>query len=172
MGGEEVGGWMGGWVVVVGWVGRKRKELGRPCGSLTHPPTHPQTTWPAATLQQVTVPYLTDATCKSIYNNSQILPGMLCAGDLAGGKDSCQVSRRVVGRRVMGGRWGARAACLGARTAARWQVGGGGWTACRCFLSGTHDSAPTLPYCSSPSPHAGRLWRPAADSWHLRQAHR
>ena len=41
----------------------------------------------AETLQQVTLPYLTDAACKDLYRSGQIKPGMLCAGNLAGGQD-------------------------------------------------------------------------------------
>ncbi len=41
----------------------------------------------AETLQRVDVPYLSDTECKAIYNQGQISPGMMCAGEPAGGKD-------------------------------------------------------------------------------------
>lgn len=42
------------------------------------------------TLRQVTVPIVSNAICKSSYNNSSITDSMLCAGQSSGGKDSCQ----------------------------------------------------------------------------------
>lgn len=44
---------------------------------------------------EVTVDIIGDSTCNSasVYNNA-ITKNMLCAGDLKGGKDSCQVSVR------------------------------------------------------------------------------
>ncbi|EFN53063.1 hypothetical protein CHLNCDRAFT_11918, partial [Chlorella variabilis] len=41
-------------------------------------------------LQHVTIAYFDAATCQALYPFGQIKPGMLCAGALAGGKDSCQ----------------------------------------------------------------------------------
>jgi hypothetical protein len=35
----------------------------------------------------VTLPFLADAACKDLYSAGQIKPGMLCAGNLAGGQD-------------------------------------------------------------------------------------
>lgn len=42
------------------------------------------------TLRQVTVPIVSNAICKSSYNNLSITDSMLCAGQSSGGKDSCQ----------------------------------------------------------------------------------
>jgi len=39
-------------------------------------------------LMHVEVPHVPDAACKQAYGSSEILPGMICAGE--GGKDSCQ----------------------------------------------------------------------------------
>jgi len=39
-------------------------------------------------LMRVNVPFVSDASCKQSYGQSEILPGMICAGE--GGKDSCQ----------------------------------------------------------------------------------
>ena len=42
------------------------------------------------TLQQVTVPVITNSACQKSYSNENILDSMLCAGYTQGGKDSCQ----------------------------------------------------------------------------------
>ena len=39
-------------------------------------------------MQKVTVPYVSDATCKNAYESEEITAGMICAGKA--GKDSCQ----------------------------------------------------------------------------------
>jgi len=39
-------------------------------------------------LMRVSVPAVTDASCKQSYGSSEVLPGMICAG--TGGRDSCQ----------------------------------------------------------------------------------
>jgi len=42
-------------------------------------------------LQKVTVPVVSDATCRAKYRLNNIADSMICAGDLdVGGKDSCQ----------------------------------------------------------------------------------
>ncbi|OXA54813.1 trypsin-1 [Folsomia candida] len=41
-------------------------------------------------LQWVQVPHVSDAQCQQLYPEETILPSMLCAGLIAGGKDSCQ----------------------------------------------------------------------------------
>ena len=45
--------------------------------------------WPW-TLREVTVPFVHTAECAAWYGSSAILPGMLCAGFAAGGRDACQ----------------------------------------------------------------------------------
>lgn len=48
------------------------------------------------TLQEVTVPILSNAECRSMkYPSRRITDNMLCAGFKEGGKDSCQVSRKL-----------------------------------------------------------------------------
>lgn len=63
------------------------------CPRESHPscPTPPGPCFPgAASLQHVTVSTISDSQCKSIYGANQILGGMMCAGAMEGGKDSCQ----------------------------------------------------------------------------------
>lgn len=50
----------------------------------------------AGTLQQVTVPIISQSSCQSMYNTNpsepvDIINDMICAGHQEGGKDSCQV---------------------------------------------------------------------------------
>ena len=43
------------------------------------------------TVLHVTAPLISKASCMQGYGNDKILDGMLCAGHMTGGKDSCQV---------------------------------------------------------------------------------
>ena len=44
------------------------------------------------TLQEVEVPVLGNRQCNCLYGVGTVTDNMICAGVLAGGKDSCQVS--------------------------------------------------------------------------------
>lgn len=55
-------------------------------------------------LQEVTVTYIARARCDPIYGGGQLKAGMLCAGVLGGGKDTCQVGKALRGQRGEQGR--------------------------------------------------------------------
>ena len=48
------------------------------------------------TLQEVEVPVIGNTECNSLYGVGTVTDNMICAGLLAGGKDSCQVKQHYV----------------------------------------------------------------------------
>ena len=47
---------------------------------------------------KATFPVLSDEKCRELYGDSEIVDSMMCAGDVSGGSDACQV--RIINIRI------------------------------------------------------------------------